>query len=128
MATINGTSTRYITVVKGDDYSQTGCTFALAKESTDTWPTTISSIDFSCAPDSVMQAEESVAATTGLDDIALTSVSASGGTLSLTAANTATLTATTKKGRYNFWFVANRSTKPFTLLSGSLRVTAGDTN
>ena len=118
-----------MTVVKGDAYTVAeGTHIVLAKETGETgWPTTITTIHFSAAPDTVLQAEASILATSGIDDVALTSVTNSGGSLALTVTETA-LTLTTKQGRYRFWFIANKATFPKTIRTGTMRVVAGDTN
>lgn len=126
LSPIDGSS---MTVVQGNVYSSASEPITLTKAAGETgWPETITTIDFSCAPDDTLIAENSAAAGTGLDDIALTSVSSTGGVLSLTAAQTAALVATPGSGRYRFWYDANSATAKKTVRMGLLKVVIGDTN
>ncbi|HWO57972.1 MAG TPA: hypothetical protein VNN55_10445 [bacterium] len=117
-----------MTLDKGDAYQASdGTAITLTKAAGEIgWPTTVSTIDWSCWPDATLLAEQPSAV--GLDDIALTGVTSSGGTLSLSAAQTSTLAATTGKGRYRFKFIANRATNPKTIRSGILTVREADGN
>ncbi len=119
-----------MSVIKGDAYIVAeGTHILLSKQDGETgWPTTVNTINFSCAPDTALLEENSAATSTGVDDVALTSVTNSGGNLALTAAQTAAMVTTLRSGRYNFWFVANSGTYPKTIRAGKLRVILGDTN
>jgi hypothetical protein len=120
-----------MTLVKGDKYDVTqGTQITLAKQAGEPgWPTTVSTIHFSAAPDDQLIRENNNATSTGVDDKALTSVTNSGGVLSIdTAGSGISFVETAKSGRYDFWFVANKATAPKTIRAGKLKVMRGDTN
>lgn len=118
-----------IDVYKGDAYSNdagTGRRITITKAASEThWPTTLSTVHFTCTP--TARTLEDHPDATGLEDVACTVTTATGDGqafyLELTDEQTATLTAGV--GAYEFWFVANVSTAPATLRSGSMTARRG---
>lgn len=126
-APIDGSS---MTLVQGDAYlAAQGTQITLTKASGETgWPTTVSTLHFSCWPSDALIAEDATSTSTGVDDVALTSVTNSGGVLDLTAVQTTALVQTRKSGRYEYAFVANKGSNQKTVRLGVLKVLRGDSN
>lgn len=118
-----------IDVYKGDAYSNdagTGRRITVTKAASEThWPTTLSTVHFTCAP--TARTLEDHPDATGLEDVACTITTATGDGqafyLELTDEQTATLTAGV--GAYEWWAVANKDSAPATLRSGSMTARRG---
>jgi hypothetical protein len=99
-----------------------GRSITITKSASEThWPTTLSSVKFTCKP--TADTLEDVPAAASLTDIACTVIQATGSQsfrLELTAAQSDDLTAGT--GAYEFWFRANTATNTATLRSGRMTV------
>jgi hypothetical protein len=118
-------------IYRGDAYEHDdGTAITITEAASEThWPTTLSTVHFSCLPTDELLAR--VSGATGLTNIACSVTSATGSAqafrLELTASNTSGLTVgdgTSEDGSYgyNFWFVANKDTNPKTLRAGRMNV------
>lgn len=118
----------HIEFTRGDSLKQSeGTHKAYTKESSEThWPTTLAEVHFYAEPTTTAINNGRATALQLLEDVACTVTQASGSNqafyLELTTAQTDDLSALANPHDYEFAFVANKSTHPLTLRSGTLTV------
>lgn len=112
---------------RGDSYAAAdGRGIVITRIASETyWPTTLTTVDFYCTPTDATLVDDPAAASLGPIPCTIGTATGSGQsfTLELTGAQMLTLQAgLTRTGGYRFWFIANRTTAPATLRSGSMTV------
>jgi hypothetical protein len=129
---VNARSTaQHIDIYKGDYYATadgTGRTLSFTFQTGEAWPDTLSEAHWYCRPTAeTLENYPSATGFTGASAIAMTVDTPAGSTRKVTLALTNTQTATLQAGLrgtagYRWWIIANKSTKPATLRSGTMTV------